>query len=310
MAELCVILNPHAGRGRAGRRQAELEQALCAAALDYRLHRTRQRGDAAKLAYQELQQGCDTLAVVGGDGSINEVVNALLHHAAHRRLSQAQAALGIVPVGTGSDFIKSLEGFTSDDIGAAVDRLAAKHTRRIDAGRVQVVSDTGEHTHFFINNLALGIDAAVAAESQRVPYLTGTASYMAGAVRALLQHRIQPMTVRYADTELRRTFLLATVANGRCQGGGFWLTPDASLDDGLLDMCLVDRLRPDQIVHYLPRAMRGKHTRLPRVQMARASHITVEYTRPALIVTDGEVVATAARRLTVDVLPAALALLV
>jgi YegS/Rv2252/BmrU family lipid kinase len=310
MAELCVILNPHAGRGRAGRRQAELEQALHSAALDYRLHRTRKRGDAAKLAYQALQQGYNTIAVVGGDGSINEVVNALLHHASREQLAQPQAALGIVPMGTGSDFIKSLERFVPDDIRASVARLAAGHTRRIDAGRVQVTSDTGEQTHFFINNLALGIDAAVAAESQRIPYLTGTASYMAGAVRALLQYRIQPMTVRFADTELRRTLLLATVANGRCQGGGFWLTPDALLDDGLLDLCLVDRLRPDQIVRYLPRAMRGKHTGLPRVQMARASHITVEYTRPALIVTDGEVIATAARRLTVDVLPAALALLV
>jgi YegS/Rv2252/BmrU family lipid kinase len=309
MAELCVILNPHAGRGRAGRRQAELEQALHSAGLDYRLHRTRKRGDTAKLAYQALQHGYNTIAVVGGDGSINEGVNALLHHAAHRRLSHAQGALGIVPMGTGSDFIKSLEGFTSNDIGAAVARLAAGHTRRIDAGRVRVTSDSSEYTHFFINNLALGIDAAVAAESQHIPYLTGTASYMAGAVRALLQHRIQPMTVHFADTELHRSFLLATVANGRCQGGGFWLTPDALLDDGLFDLCLVDRLRPDQIVRYLPRAMRGTHTDLPRVQMARASHMTVEYTRPALVVTDGEVVATAARQLTVDVLPAALALL-
>jgi diacylglycerol kinase family enzyme len=246
---------------------------------------------------------------VGGDGSINEIANALLQHAAHNQLPCAQAALGIVPVGTGSDFIKSLEGFAPDDIHASVARLATGHTRRIDAGRVQAVSDMGEQTHFFINNLALGIDASVAAESQRIPYLTGTASYMAGAVRALLRHRIQPMTVCFGDTELRRSFLLATVANGRCQGGGFWLTPDALLDDGLLDLCLVDRLRPDQIVRYLPRALFGTHTNLPRVHMARASHVTVEYIRPALVVTDGEVIATTARRLTVDALSAALVLL-
>jgi diacylglycerol kinase family enzyme len=104
-------------------------------------------------------------------------------------------------------------------------------------------------------------------------------------------------------------WLLATIASGRCQGGGFWLTPDALLDDGMLDLCLVERLRPDQIVRYILRGMRGTHTNLPRVQMARTSHITLDYPTPALVVADGEVVARDASRLEISVLPRALTLL-
>jgi diacylglycerol kinase family enzyme len=113
----------------------------------------------------------------------------------------------------------------------------------------------------------------------------------------------------FASNELHRPFLLATVANGRCQGGGFWLTPAARLDDGLLDLCLVDTLRPDQVVRYVWHAMRGTHTHLSRVHMACAERVSVEYAAPTLVVADGEVIARNVRRLDVEVLPDALALL-
>jgi YegS/Rv2252/BmrU family lipid kinase len=305
MPELVVILNPQAGRGAAGQRRGELEQALHAARLDAVVEPTQAGDHAPELVHQALDRGIRRLAVVGGDGTINQVASALLRHPAGH-----EAALGIVPIGTGNDFIKSLAGYAANDLPRAVQRLAAGHTRQIDAGQAQLTTaDGAQQTHCFINNLALGIDALVAAESERVPLLRGRAAYLGGAVRALLAYRVQPIRLRFADTERHQGLLLATVANGRCQGGGFWLTPDALLDDGLLDVCLVEPLRPDQVFTYLPRAMRGAHTGLRKVHMARAAAVEVEYSTPALVVTDGEVAAHAVQRLEVRVLPRALRLI-
>jgi YegS/Rv2252/BmrU family lipid kinase len=306
MSDLAVILNPHAGRGQGEKRRSELEQALRGAGLAATLEPTQARGHAPELVRQALERGTRRLAVVGGDGTISEVASALLSHPAGH-----EAALGIIPIGTGNDFVKSLAGYRGDDLAGAVQRLAAGHTRQIDTGEVQLTMASGaQQTHTFLNNLALGIDALVAAESERVPLLRGTAAYIGGAVRALLAYRVQPLRLRFAGHELHRSLLLATVANGRCQGGGFWFTPDAVLDDGLLDLCLVEPLRPDELVRYLPRAMRGAHTGLPKVHMARAATVEVEYTTPALVVTDGEVAAPDVQRLTVQVRPRSLALIV
>jgi diacylglycerol kinase (ATP) len=100
--------------------------------------------------------------------------------------------------------------------------------------------------------------------------------------------------------------LFASIANGRCQGAGFWLTPSALVDDGLLDLCLVDNMRLDQIIRYIPRLMEGTHTSLRQVTMGRARNIRVASSAPVPVATDGEVISVAARDITVETLPAAL----
>jgi diacylglycerol kinase (ATP) len=114
------------------------------------------------------------------------------------------------------------------------------------------------------------------------------------------------MTVEYDDRRLSRRLLFASVANGRCQGAGFWMTPEARIDDGLLDLCLVDNLRLDQIIRYIPKLMEGTHTTLRQVTMGRARRIAITCTAPVPVATDGEVIATDARTVTVETLPAAL----
>jgi diacylglycerol kinase family enzyme len=118
------------------------------------------------------------------------------------------------------------------------------------------------------------------------------------------------MTVRFDDYEVRRRLLFASVAGGRSQGGGFLMTPESLIDDGLLDLCIVDKLRLDQIIRYLPKLMEGTHTSLREVMMGRARHIEVICQSGIPVATDGEVMATAATHVRVDVMPGALQLVV
>jgi diacylglycerol kinase (ATP) len=300
MHKTLIILNPWAGRGVAGQRRPDLEAALAEAGVAFDLVTTHARGGATELAWQGIERGYDPLVAVGGDGTINEIVNGI--KGAEASLGR-RARLGIIPLGTGSDFIKTLDGVDANDIAGGVRRIARGTPSAVDLGRVQVAEGD---TRYFINAVGMGLDAQVAAESLKLTRLKGMAVYLVAIIRALANYRAHPMTVEYDGQRLHRRLLFASIANGRCQGAGFWLTPSALIDDGLLDLCLVDNMRLDQIIRYIPRLMEGTHTSLKQVTMGRARSIHVTSSAPVPVATDGEVIALAARDITVETLPAAL----
>lgn len=304
MDKLLIILNPWAGRGAAGQHRRDLEAALAQAGVAFDLVTTHARGGAIELAWQGVERGYRRLVAVGGDGTINEVVNGM--KGAEASLGR-RAQLGIIPLGTGSDFIKSLDGFEANDIAGAIRRLTGERTRQVDIGLVRI---GGAEPRFFVNGLGMGLDAQVAAESLKLTRLKGLAVYLVAIIRALANYKAHPMTVEYDDRQVHRRLLFASSANGRCQGGAFWLTPDALIDDGLMDLCLVDNLRLDEIIRYIPKVMDGTHTGLKQVTMGRARTIKVTCAAPVPVATDGEVIATDARDVTVETLPGALEILV
>jgi YegS/Rv2252/BmrU family lipid kinase len=300
MDKTLIILNPWAGRGAASQRRGDLEAALGQTGVPFDLVTTHARGGATELAWQGIERGYDPIVAVGGDGTINEVVNGI--KGAEASLGR-RARLGIIPLGTGSDFIKTLDGVDANDVAGGVRRIATGAARAIDLGRVQVADGDGR---YFINAVGMGLDAQVAAESLKLTRLKGMAVYLVAIIRALANYRAHPMTVEYDGQRLHRRLLFASIANGRCQGAGFWLTPTALVDDGALDLCLVDNMRLDQIIRYIPRLMEGSHTSLKQVTMGRARSIRVSCSAPVPVATDGEVISIAARDITVETLPAAL----
>ncbi len=304
MKQHLVILNPWAGKGTAGTRRAELEQALRDAGIEYVLYATHARGGATEIAWQGVERGIERIVVVGGDGTINEVVNGIKGAEAG---TGKRVQLGIVPLGTGSDFIRSFDHLEANDISGAVRRLTDGNVQLVDLGRVQV----GDHEpRFFANGLGMGLDAQIAAEARKITKLKGIAVYFLAILRAIATYKAHAMTVRYDQSQVRRRLLFASVANGRMQGGGFNLTPDAKIDDGRLDLCLVDNLRLDEIVRHLPKVLEGTHTQLKQVTMGTATTVSVESAAPIPVATDGEVIATDARSITVEVVPGALEVLV
>ena len=304
MDKVLVILNPWAGRGTAGRRRPELEQALRETGADFAIVTTHAVGGAIELAWQGVERGYGRIVAVGGDGTINEIVNGI--KGAEASLGR-RARLGVIPLGTGSDFIKVLDGVEANDIHGGVQRAVGERMRAVDLGRVRVGDNA---PRYFINALGMGLDAQVAAESLKLTKLKGLAVYLVAIIRALANYKAHPMTVEYDGNRIHRRLLFASPANGRCQGGGFWLTPDALIDDGLLDVCLVDNMRLDEIIRHIPKLMEGTHTSLKQVTMGRARNISVTCAAPIPVATDGEVISTDARSITVETLPGAIEVLV
>ncbi|HEU5012612.1 MAG TPA: diacylglycerol kinase family protein [Roseiflexaceae bacterium] len=304
MSRTFVILNPWAGRGAAGRKRPELEQALHDAGIDYMLRLTHVRGGATELTCQAIAQGYTRVVAVGGDGTINEIVNGIKRA---ERTEKRTAALGIVPLGTGSDFARTAFGQGGKDLHAAVQRLANGRTRAIDVGHVQVAGGAGR---FFLNGLGLGLDAQAAAEALKIRRLKGLAVYLVAILRAQRNYQAPTMSVRYDSAHVRRRLLFASVANGRFQASGFLLTPDAQIDDGKLDVCIVDHMGLLGIMRHLPKVVRGTHARLKEVTLAQVRAVTVDAEGPIPVATDGEVVTTDARTIHAHILPQSLELLV
>ncbi|MBC8162536.1 MAG: diacylglycerol kinase family lipid kinase [Roseiflexaceae bacterium] len=300
MEPTLVILNPWAGKGSAGARRPALEAALQAAGLAYTLVTSHARGGATELAWQGVERGAAQIIAVGGDGTINEVVNGIK---GAEQASGRRVPLGIVAIGTGSDFVKTLEAAEASDLASAIQRIAAGTTRTIDLGRVQVGD---QPPRFFVNGLGMGLDAQIAVEAEQIKNLKGIAVYFLAIIRALAKYKAGQMTIQYDDQRIKRRLLFASVANGRYQGGGFYLTPAAQLDDGQLDFCFVDNLRLDEIMRYLPRVLEGTHVTMKQATLGSARRLTVESSSPIPVATDGEVLATDARMVQVEVVPAAL----
>jgi len=283
-----IIVNPYAGRWHGAEIIDEVKHIFEEKNLRYDLSVTERPGHAVQLA-REAAKDFDIVVAVGGDGTVHEVVNGLLTGPVSRTLA-------VVPVGSGNDFSKAIG--TPQDIYGSIDLLQRGQRKLIDVGRV------GDR--FFPNGLGIGFDAVVTHESAKVKKLRGMAIYLYAIMRTAFTYRAPKMRIHFnGQTIEQRTFLI-TVGNGISLGGGFYLTPDALIDDGLFDICIIRRLGLMQIFQHLPKALDGSHTTLKQVTMDRTTRITVESDAPLPVHADGEVLTLKAPRVEAEIVPGCL----
>jgi YegS/Rv2252/BmrU family lipid kinase len=291
-----IVLNPAAGAGAGRRVRVELEEALNARGVDYRIEETRGRGNAVDLAAAAAAAGAPVVASVGGDGTAHEVVNGLL------AAGTQPPRLALIPVGTGNDFVKMLGG---GGRRAAYDALAAGTSRPIDVG---IASWEGGR-EVFLNSAGTGIDVEVVRHMERMRGLPGGLVYLLALLRALVSYRPVPLSITVDGRELPTArIMMAAVSNGRCVGGSFRLSPEAHVDDGLLDLCRVDALGALASLRLTARIRQGTHTDHSAVTTRRGRVFVLrsEGPGPFHVQLDGEVRVAVGGRVTIETHPAAL----
>lgn len=261
------IANPRAGRGRTDSIFRRFEKGDVG--HDAEVLWTEEPGHATGLA-REAATRTDVVCVVGGDGTVHEVVNGLM---------PKPVPIVIMPLGSGNDFAglfgcprtaEELSTVLADGVGVRVDV--------IDCGDV-----------YSANSVGLGFEALVTKKSLSITRMRGLPLYVSAAVKALVSFDTPPMTIRLADGEtIEGERLLVSVANGVSAGGGFHLTPDAYPDDGEVDLCIVAAMGRARILRLLPKAIGGAHTTADGVLMRRTSEAVVEAGRPFHVHIDGE----------------------
>ena len=256
-----LVVNPAAGRGRAGRRAPEARAALEATFGSLLQIETTAPGTAVQQVREAVEAGAERVVVLGGDGTLHEAANGLL-----RANVAERPPIAILPAGTGNDYAKMARTL-GVPLREAVRRLGRGTVRRFDVG---VAWD-----EYFLNSVGIGFDAEVARVVSRWKRFTGLPAYLAAVLQVLSRFETLDLTVETDGGSFRDRLLLLEIAIGPCVGGGFRLTPDAQPDDGWLDLCAIRQKSMGAILARLPLVMLGKHTGLKDVRMLRATQVSV-----------------------------------
>jgi diacylglycerol kinase (ATP) len=287
-----LIVNPVSGTDTASSHLPVINERLRehVGALDIVM--TVAEGDAANAAAAAVRDGYDHLFVAGGDGTLNEAVNGV--GAVPGGLERMTFA--IIPLGTGNDFATAL-GIPSD----VVDALAA-----IVGGRPVAVDVGRLNDRYFINVSAGGFIAEVSeAVDPKLKTVAGKLAYLIGGAQVLFSHQPVAARVRTSSGRDANTILtIFAVCNSRLIGGGRLIAPDASIDDGLFDVCLIEEMPTIEFLALLRRVANGEHVSDDRVAYFRAADIELTFARPTRVNTDGEVLEATSCRY--QLLPAAL----
>ncbi|HEY9854550.1 MAG TPA: diacylglycerol kinase family protein [Stenomitos sp.] len=277
------IVNPRSANGATGARWPALERYLRDRGLAGETCYTTGPGDARRFAAEALRAGARLVVAVGGDGTINEVVNGFFD-AGH----PADSELGILPCGTGGDLIRTL-GIARDPYRAA-EHLRQGKARRIDVGRARFRADGETVERHFLNIAEAGLGGAVVDRVNRTSKaFGGFVSFLVGTLATFATYQPAEITLTVeGGVPQRLRAWNVVVGNGRYFGGGMRILPGAEPDDGLFDVMVVGDVPRRALFANVVALYRGTHLHQAGVQHFRAREVTVEAARPLLLDLDGE----------------------
>lgn len=267
------IVNPLAGSGRTATQFAMVEQKLRELGVEYRVSYTQRPHQGTELALSALEQGASCVIAAGGDGTINEVASAMCGK---------DAAMGVLPFGTGNDFARAAK--LSTEPMEALSVILDGYTRQMDAGQANGLC--------FANVAGIGFDVDVlrATEKYKVRY-NGMLPYLLGIFHALTHLRTLHMSIDVNGEQIREDAMIVIIGNGQYFGGGMHAVPTSDLFDGLFDVRIVKKVGVLRFLSLLPRFVKGKLPEsCPYVRSLRTNALKVSCLEECTLELDGELV--------------------
>ncbi|MDW7650890.1 MAG: diacylglycerol kinase family lipid kinase [Bacillota bacterium] len=268
---LHFIINPTASSGGAVAVWEEVKTYLDQAGVQYQFAFSKNAQDVVRLAKAAASPG-SVVAGVGGDGTLSAIAGAI---------AGTEAALGVIPGGTGNDFARTF----------AIPRDPVKACRVLLEG-VRIPVDIGRlNGQCFLNVVGAGLDAEVVADANRIfKRLSGSLGYMLALLKQLISFRPRPFRVTVDGNVTEVKAWLVTVANARYYGSGMHVAPEADPQDGLADVVLVTDLHRLNFLRLFPLVYKGKHIFHPAVRVLRGAEISVECQQSSYVHADGDLV--------------------
>jgi len=265
-----VIVNPAAGAGKTGRIWPRIMEMFRGHGLRFEHEMTEAPGHATELAREAVSNGYELVVSVGGDGTINEVVNGFYASGAING-----TALGIVSTGTGSDYIRTLG--VPRRCEEACRRFLQPRKITVDLGVLEYARNGHQVERLFVNIAGTGFDAEIVRRTNQRQYkaLGGLAAYLLGALTTVLTYRNRDISLKLDGEKVDMRACAVIVNIGKYGGGGMFTAPDASLDDGLFDVLIIGNISKPDLVYSLPRIYKGTHLTHPKVSLKRAREIEI-----------------------------------
>jgi YegS/Rv2252/BmrU family lipid kinase len=299
------VVNPASDNGGTARAWPQIASAARQLGIEVVERLTEAPEHATALVREAIAAGEERVVAVGGDGTVNEVVNGFCDPAGTPL--ETGARLGIIERGTGCDFIRTYG--LPKKVNDALAVVAAGKERRIDLGRTRYASSSGEAVRMFANVASCGMTGDVAERANRTTKrLGGTASFLYATAAAFTAWKNVQFHVTLDDGERNLVANNVVCANGRYFGGGIKIAPHAEPDDGLLDVVLIGDVGKLDLVLNLHRMYGGTLYKHPKVEMTRAARVVCTPVRPLPVEIDGEQPGTTP--ITFEAVPGAVALFV
>ena len=254
-----AVVNPAAGRGRTRRLLPQLRSAF--ASHDVTVHVAADPADTVRAARDAYGRGFG-VAACGGDGTIAAIAGVAAEHG---------GPLAVIPTGAGNDLARQL-GLDIRRPLRAIDLLDVGEVLDIDLGRASAADGT---TRAFTTVANTGFDSEANRWANGVQWARGSTLYLVSIARTLAVYRPQPVVVRVDVHEWRGKAWLVAIGNTRWYAGGLMITPDAEVDDGLLDVCVITATPTAKFIARFPTVFRGHHTRVDGVMMLRGREVEV-----------------------------------
>jgi diacylglycerol kinase (ATP) len=281
-----VVVNPVSANGTTFKRWPEIAASFKREGLSFVYSLTERPGHATEITRRYLSEGYDLIISVGGDGTVNEVVNGFF---VNGNMVGNNAALSFISTGTGRDLGRTIGMPTDTD--DAIRHILKSPLRPVDVGKVTYVDNHGKKAvRYFINVAGLGLDGDIAVRVNRTSKaLGGFISFLWGTVITLLLYKNQNMTISIDEKQIcDEPITIIVIGNGCYFGGGMYVAPNALIDDGFFDIIILENLSKVELLINLPKVYRGSHLSHPRINSFRGKKVKVSAYGSVLLELDGE----------------------
>lgn len=294
MNKIHVIINPVSAGGKTGHRWEHIKEVMFHYLKEFKYVFTEKPKQAIEITRELIKSGFDTIIGIGGDGTLNEIANGFFNDQGGSIINE-DASMGIVPSGTGSDFIRYLK--IPRDFKKSIELIKNSDNRRIDIGRITYsvspqsgINEQG-NSKYFLNVADFGLGAEVVKKTSSVPaWKRGKLCYYKGLLGAISNYRGMKMTIRLDDSEpITKRFLLGAAANGGIFGGGMIIAPDARIDDGFFDVVLIEDMKKWELIFESRRLYTGTIKKNRKVMIKRAKKVEIKSGETVNIEYDGEI---------------------
>ncbi|MCB0515923.1 MAG: diacylglycerol kinase family lipid kinase [Chitinophagales bacterium] len=280
-----IIANPTAGGGKGKQQATALSSLLSTRAINHQVFFTEAPKQLTEIAHQQIKEGHQYFIVVGGDGSLHEWINAALNQSI---ISPKALHVGFLPSGTGNDFARTLNlGNYPEYLLPLIEK---GQYRYLDAGKATVTQQQKVISQYYANVAGMGFDAFVAENYLSKNKSMGQVSYLFSLLQGLFAYRNQEVSVQVNDEVIKSKIFVLAAGIGKYFGGGMKICPNASPDNALLDITLVQNMSKLAIVRELSNIYSGNFIKNKQIRTLRTTQITIDAPKPVYIQLDGELV--------------------
>jgi len=291
-----LIINPIANKGGAAALIPAIQAELDKYHVDYDIDMTQYPWHAAEITKRAIAEGFTTVVAIGGDGTVNEVLNGIM---LAQKEGLGTARMGVIPIGRGNDFSFSMG--VPQTISESCAALAAGETRTIDVGFLK--GGLYPEGRYFGNGVGVGFDAMVGFIASQGK-LTGFMGYLVAAIKTIYLFFPAPvMEIVFDGETLTAPALMVSIMNGIRMGGGFMMAPKGISNDGLFDLTIARAVSRMETFKLIPRFIKGNQESHPAIHMKKSAKVVVRALEGALPVhADGETICVECGEIEVDIL--------